>query len=608
MKRSLFLTILLVLGLLPFAAFAGSAQWDANTATYITFAGADIVVDGQGATVAGNTVTIDTAGTYVLRGTLTDGQVVIAATKEDDITLVLDGVHIASSTSAPIYASKVRTLTVILSDGTSNVLVDAVTYAYTEDTDEPDATLFCKDNMVITGTGSLSVTGNYRNGIAAKDGLTVEDGNITITAAHDGIRGRDSLTILGGTLSVNAANDGIKANNDEDAEKGWIVISGGTIAVTSGCDAIQAETTLTVEGGTLLLTAGGGSENAAPRTNSDGMGGRGWMQQSTPVEETETDSMEGLKAGVALTVMGGSITIDAADDTLHANGDVTISGGDLTLKTGDDGVHADAALVISSGSIYISESYEGLEGATVTISGGDIHLYASDDGINAAGGTDGESGMFGMDFFRSGGSDSYWIEITGGNIWVSAGTGDGIDSNGNLTISGGEVVVHGSGSQQESPLDTDGAIYINGGTVIAAGSTGQFRGIDGNSTQPSVLLYCNSAKQAGTNVALYDAAGNIIAEYTAESSFPTILFSSPALTVGETYAIATGDGDPVPFTLTGTATTISEDGSAAGGSGGWSMPNGGAGRQQNPGGRGQQGGTAPSGEMPAQTVPGAPQI
>ena len=156
--------------------------------------------------------------------------------------------------------------------------------------------------------------------------------------------------------------------------------------------------------------------------------------------------------------------MDSADDALHANTDVTISGGTLTLATGDDGVHADNDLVIgtkgasstSTPRINITTSYEGLEGTTVTVYSGDIDVAASDDGVNAANSTLGER------------SDKYAISIAGGDLYIDAGS-DGLDSNNDITITGGKVEVYGADAMMDAAIDYDGTFTLSGGTLFGAG-------------------------------------------------------------------------------------------------------------------------------------------
>ena len=177
----------------------------------------------------------------------------------------------------------------------------------------------------------------------------------------------------------------------------------------------------------------------------------------------DSASCKGLKAGKTLTVSGGMFTVDSADDALHAN-DVTVSGGTLTLASGDDAVHADNDLVVgvkgssstSNPKIDITASYEGLEGTTVSVYSGDIDVAASDDGVNAANSDLGER------------SDKYAIHIAGGDLYIDAGS-DGLDSNNNITMTGGKVEVYGADAMMDAAIDYDGTFTLSGGTLFGAG-------------------------------------------------------------------------------------------------------------------------------------------
>lgn len=579
-KFSNLLSLVLILALgLMLGATAQADAIDTSRATTIVLADAGISIDGPGASAEGSTLTISGAGTYVLSGALSDGQILIEATNEDAVTLVLNGVQVSCSHSAALYAKQADIVLLYLAEGSENTFSDATEYLYANEESEPSAAIFVQDDLAIDGSGSLTVYGNYQNGIASRDDLVVQGGSIQVTAVNDGLRGRDATTIAGGTIQINAGNDGIKSNNS-DEDKGWVLISGGTVSITAGHDGIQAESSLEVTGGDLQIQAGGGVSNAPTRAQE---GRFGFQEQSTTTDEsTESDSYKGIKAGTMVTISGGNLTIDAADDTLHSNGDLTISGGTLSLSSGDDGVHADGAVLISDGVIQISQSYEGIEGATITIDGGTISLVASDDGLNAAGGTDGNSGLFGQDQFAS--NDAYWIVINGGSLTVSA-QGDGIDSNGNLTINGGVITVHGPTSSGDGPLDANGEIAINGGTLIAAGSSGMAETPGSGSAQPSLAIYYTQGQAAGTVVELLSSDGAILATYTAEKTIQTVLFSVPDLQQGATYTVRT-NGSSVTATLSAAVTSINENGEAVSGGGfaGGGFGGRGGGRGGQPGG------------------------
>ncbi|MEA4912474.1 MAG: carbohydrate-binding domain-containing protein, partial [Oscillospiraceae bacterium] len=257
-------------------------------------------------------------------------------------------------------------------------------------------------------------------------------------------------------------------------------------------------------------------------------------QQSTAASG---DSCKGLKGVEAVYICGGTISIDSADDAVHSNGEVIFCGGTLSAASGDDGMHADGALSISGGSITISGSYEGLEGQTIDVSGGEIMLTASDDGLNAAGGNDGSSvnGRAGQNTFAA--DSSCAITISGGTLCVSAG-GDGIDSNGDLRISGGLVLVNGPTDDGNGALDYAGSGSITGGVLIAAGSSGMAQSLE--SDTQGVLLVNLAQQSAGTRISLVDANGTAVLSWTPSKTYSCVVFSAPGIQKGGTYTIASG--------------------------------------------------------------------
>lgn len=427
-------------------------SWDEESATKITLADAGIAIDGAGATSAGSVLTITQAGTYVVTGTLTDGQIAVAATNNDKVHLVLQGVDITNTTGAPIYASQCDKLIITLAEGTQNVLTDgAERFAYADAAnEEPNAALFCKDDLTINGAGSLTVNAGFHNGIVSKDDLLILGGDITVYAANHGLRGNDSITVTGGNFNITAGNDGMQTNNTEDTSLGWILLEGGVWNIASAHDGIQADTYLTITGGEFTITTG---SNVA----------------ST---DTTSDSFKGMKATGDLSVTGGSFAIVSLDDAVHANGNIAIGGGVFTLSSGDDAVHADGDLTIDGAStrIDILTSYEGLEAKTMTIADGVITLEATDDGINIAGGNDtgAGGGRFGRDNFGGGASADQWLKITGGTITVTAGS-DGIDINGSGEMTGGVVDITAATLGEGETIDSDGTFLRGGGTLTETG-------------------------------------------------------------------------------------------------------------------------------------------
>ena len=506
----------------------------ADTA-YIELAGDAITFEGEGVTVDGSVATITSAGTYHISGTLNDGQIIVDTQDEETVYLILDGVDITCSTSAPIYVSDAEKTVITLADGSENTVTDGTSYVFEDaESDEPNAAVFSHDDLTINGGGSLTVNANYNNGITSKDDLKITGGTITVNAVNDGIKGRDSIAVLDGTITVNAGGDGLQANNDEDAEEGYVVIEGGALSITAGLDGIQAQTSLTVSGGEITIITGGGSVSSS----GSAWGGRG--MEGNPNEITE--SAKGLKAGTDLTIMDGVIQIDSLDDALHSNDSITIDGGDILLASGDDGIHADVALTINGGDLNITQSYEGLESVVITINDGTIHLTASDDGINASSGNGGgEAGAQPVRGQGPGGLESgdNYLYINGGYIFVDA-NGDGIDANGPIEMTAGTVIVNGPTNDGNGPLDYLGTFNITGGYLVAVGSSGMAQAPSTTSTQYSVMYNYASAQAAGTIVHIETESGQDVLTFVPTKTYQSVVLSSPELENGETYVVYSG--------------------------------------------------------------------
>ena len=421
---------------------------DLTDATVILLGGDTVQINGSGAAEENGTVTITDGGVYVIKGTLDDGRVVVNASGED-VTLALENADITCSDSSPLYIYKAASVLLWLPEGSTSTLTDGGGYTFGDalssaEEDEPNACLYSKADLIVAGTGGLTVNGNYNNGVTSKDTLVIDGPALTVSAANNGVTGKDSCTVNGGAVMVTSAGKGLKSD------------------------------------GELLLES-------------------------------------------------GTFVMDCEDDAFHSNGDVTVTGGSYTVATGDDAFHADGALTVSGGTVDITQSCEGLEGATVDITGGTISIVASDDGINAAGG-DGEN-------VPGQANSDYWIHVSGGVITVDAG-GDGIDSNGDILVSGGELYISGSTGDGDSAIDCDGDAAITGGVVVAAGSSGMAQNFGTNSTQGSILVTFSSGSTE--QVTLTDSDGTVLASFAPAKRYTSVVVSAPGVAQGGTYTVTAG--------------------------------------------------------------------
>lgn len=533
-----------------------------SSAKHITLNGDSIAFDGTAslATVSGSSITIKAGGTYVVSGRLDNGQILINELGNETVRLVLDGADITCQTSAPIYVMEAKKVVLILADGSENTVTDGSDYVLADEAaGEPNAAVFSKGDLSITGGGTLTVNANYNNGINCKDSLKITGGTINVIAVGNGIKGKDCVAIADGTITVNAGHDGIKSTNTAEVEAGFVRLDGGTITVEAAQDGLQAETGMVIGGGTVTVKSGGGSTNASSQTGGNwGQWGGFFGGGQTAASDGDTTSAKGLKAALALAVSGGTVTVDSSDDALHCNGSLTVSGGTLNLASGDDGVHADSTLSISGGDLTVTKSYEGLEALTIAISGGNTHVTASDDGINAGGGNDGSSvnGRPGQNPFAA--TEDAKVEISGGYVVLSA-AGDGLDSNNTITMSGGTVLVWGPTDGGNGAIDYAGSFTMNGGTLVAAGSSGMAESITGGDAR-ALFLACAS-QAAGTPVRIEDKNGDEVITLAPPKAFSSAVIVTPQLIDGESYTVYVGgetDGSVTDGVVRGGSYTAGE--------------------------------------------------
>ena len=548
-----------------------AGTYEESGAVYVTLSDDGITGETDGVAINGQMVTITAEGTYIFSGTLSEGQIVVDADNAK-VQIVFDNVDITCASSAAVYVKSAEKVFVTLAEGSQNTLRNTDEYVAIDD-NNIDAVIFSKSDLTLNGTGSLTIVSAEGHGIVSKDDLKITGGTYDITAAGHALSEKDSVRIADGTFILTAEKDGIHAENADDEEKGYIYIADGDFTITSDGDGMDASNIVQIEDGTFDITAGGGAANSLKTHESDVPGGPGGgmpqngerpdgesmprmgekpdgenMPQDTTTDESGT-STKGIKAGGGMYLNGGTYQIDSADDSIHSNANITIADGTYTLATGDDGVHADDALTVNGGTITVTESYEGLEGLTVTINDGTIDITARDDGVNAAGGTDQSGfGTFGDHFKGMDSADDeteettdneMWMELNGGYIHILAG-GDGVDSNGDLTINGGEIYIDGPSDNGNSAIDYGdrSSAYVNGGMLVAIGSSGMAEGMSDSSKQEVLMVKLGEQMEAG-DVELTDNEGNVIVSYTALKSYDCVIISTAEVESGATYTLTT---------------------------------------------------------------------
>lgn len=570
------------------------ASFDESSATKITLSGDSASVSGSGAAAEGSTVTISTAGTYIVSGNLTDGSITVTTSESDKVQIVLNGVKIASSSGLAIDIQSADTCFITLAEGTQNSLSDGSAYA----SEDANACIYATCDLTINGSGSLDVSGNYRHGVFSKDDLVVYGGSINVSAVEDGLNGKDSVKIGAGDISIDSGADGVKSSKSTNPEKGFVYVSGGSLSIDAEDDGIQAKT--------------------------------------------------------YLCIAGGSIEIDAADDALHSDLEGALNGGSTTVRSGDDAFHCETKLEVNDGSFVAETCNEGYETEWVVVNGGDTNICALDDAMNASaadlsddsessdadtstsapsgepdanaaqsdgsigvpdgssanvdsneqqntapqdagrqdgatppelpsddgaqGGQAGEtpSGLGqapdvqgrmersgqapGGQGGAPGASDSNClIQINDGKVVLDS-QGDGVDSNGNVEINGGTLLVNGPSSDGDGAFDYDGEATISGGTVLMAGAVGMAQSFT-SGTQAFALVQASGS--AGNVIEATDADGNVIATLAATRAFGCVLVSGAGVSDGDTITVSV-DG----AATMATASTTGTSGIATGGMGG----------------------------------------
>lgn len=522
------------------------------------------------------TVKITAEGTYVVSGE--HESITVSAPDTAKVRIILKNATVSNTSGPAIYIEKADKVFITACEGTVNTLSDGTSYTGDFKDTNVDGAIFSKTDLTLNGEGTLNITGNCKCGVVSKDDLIICGLNLTVKSTGCALEGKDCVKIKDAAITVSAGGDGIRSTNTEKSNKGFVYIETGNIDMTSGNDGIQAATVLKAANGSIKITAGGGAADAKQNSGGRNMPGFGGKTQTTDDEE----STKGLKAGSLILIDEGGFEVSSKDDSFHSNGDIEINGGSFTAAAGDDGFHADSNLIINGGSITVSQSYEGLEGQKVTVTGGNIDITASDDGINAAGSSSSSSTGG-----RPGSSDSNALITIGGGYIVVNASGDGIDSNGNIVISGGTLLVSGPADNGNGAFDYGGEATVSGGTVIFCGSSGMAQGFSDKSEQASFMYTLDSSASAGSSVALTDEKGNVIASFIPAKQYNNVVISTPSLKNGSSYKLVIGGtvsgadkngfassgsvssaAQTLDIKLTGTTTTFGNGGMSGGNMGG----------------------------------------
>lgn len=481
---------------------AKDVTWDSSSEVTIDLSNPTAT---DGVTVSDGVITITKAGNYKLTGTY-EGQIKVEAADSDMVRLILNNATITNSTGAAINVVEADEVVIYTASGTTNTVSDGSSYSDTA-SGSPDAAIYSKSDLTLAGEGTLKVEGKYEEGIHTSDGLVIASGTLEVNAANTGIKGKDYVDILDGTITVTASQDGIKATNDTDGNRGWVRLSGGTVNISAGDDGFKAERVLEISGGTLNIT----------------------------------QANEGIEAQY-INILDGTVNVTSSDDGINASYSTTSTSTESTTATSTN-----------------QSAQGGQNSAPQAPSGSAGQAPSGTMGQPPAGG--GAGGGMGGGMGGGGGTFEVvdaTINITGGTVTVNT-NGDGIDSNGTATLSGGTLIVNGPFTGGNASLDTNGDLLLNGTTVTAGNSGDMFEAPSTNSTSGYVKISNVSNLSAGTTVQVTDSSGNVVANYkVTNSSTALILVSSSKITKGESYTVytTTDSVDASSTTLASNATSL----------------------------------------------------
>ena len=477
-------------------------SWDTSSETAIDLSNPTAT---DGVTVEDGTLTITKAGTYKLSGEY-QGQIKVETADSDAVRLVLDNANITNSSGAALNVVNADEVILYSASGTTNTISDGADYTATGE-DDPDAVVYSKADLTIAGEGTLKVNGNHEDGIHTSDGLVIASGTLEVNAANTGIKGKDYVDILGGTINVTAQQDGIKSTNDTDEGKGWTRLSNGTVTVNAGDDGFKASRVVEISGGSLT------------------------------VEQSD----EGIEAQY-INISGGDVNVTSADDGMNASLKTSDSEStDSSANTSDtanqqQNNQQQGSIPGGQQSGTSNQQQQGM-GQPPAMPGGNAQDGTSQNGTTGTGQPP-QGGMPG------GGGGTFEvidaaINVSGGHVTVNA-EGDGIDSNGVTTLSGGTLIVNGPSQGGNAALDTNGDLLLNGATVLSGSTADMFEAPSTNSTSGYLKLTNSSGFEQGSTVQVADSSGKVVANYkVTKSNVQLVLVSSSSIVKGQSYTAYT---------------------------------------------------------------------
>ena len=469
-------------------------DWEENAyTTHITLGETEGEIQGNGAYFLNGDLVISNGGWYVISGTLKDGKIIVDANDSSKIWIRLKGVTINCSDDAALRIDQADKVFLTLAEGSVNTFTSGSSYSEDALSDNTGGAVFSHDDLTINGSGSLAIQAGYKYGIDVNDSLVITGGNISVTAPKDGIHVNDSFRYAKASLTIESGDDGIHSDDE-----------------------------LYVESGTILIPS----------------------------------CIEGLEA-LVINIAGGDITIYPSDDGVNANGGSDTQFANMRRQhipfpseTGQEQTNLEQTDE-NNRQYASSEMTNGQTASTafpkrMEVSSEEIRNKGQSEQAGAANGGENETGQ------PESSSDSEeketYIRISGGTLTIINETGqdaDGLDSNGNIYIDGGEIYISLLGDAGNCAIDwsseNGGECIVTGGTILAFGGSGMAEAFSADCTQCSVLYNLEETAEAKTLFRLLDAEGNEVVSYTPKCSYSSISFSLPDLQLKRTYTIVCGD-------------------------------------------------------------------
>lgn len=562
----------------------------------------------DGVTQSGSVYTITKAGEYTVAGLLSEGQLIVDAGDENEVTIVLNGTSITCSSGSPIYVKNASEVKIKSEENSFNEVIDNRTETTEDSSDDAgNAAIYATCDLKLVGKGALVVTGNYNNGIQNKDDLSIKNVIVKVTAMNNAVKGNDTVDIKSGNIiAISAKGDGIKTSNsslsNKGNQKGIVTITGGNIDIYAACDGIDASYGVDISGDGNLniytdtyseyseeITSSGSSSGTSASRNSSanktasantvsyvaasdtianapggfgggnmgGMDGQnggnkaGGDRPGMPGDFNESGnssgqsySTKGIKAESEINISGFTINISSTDDGIHANSDSGV------LETGEDGK---GTIVINGGSITISSGDDGMHAdKQLDVNDGYINVVTSFEGLEAItiNLNGGKIYVYatddGINACTGDGKTSPIVNVTGGYIDVTTASGDtdGIDSNGNYVQTGGFVLVKGGSSSG----NVSGSIDVDGTVTITGGTCVALGGVCETPINSANAYVLSSVSFSSGRYSLKDASGNEVISFTVDGSFSNGWICSDTLTTGTSYTLYRGSDSIADWT------------------------------------------------------------